>query len=308
VRILGLDPGLVATGWGVIEAEGNRLTHVAHGVVRPVTTADLATRLAFLSSSLAELIALHAPEEAAVEEVFVNVNPASTLKLGMARGVVMLAPAASGLPVAEYAARLVKQACVGTGRAEKSQVAMMVARLLPGCDATADAADALAVAICHAHHRQTAQKWSEAPSPSHSPAANGPLPLPQGERGVARARALRRDSTDAEQVLWRHLRNRQAEAKFRRQQPIGPYIADFVSFEHRLIVEVDGGQHATSATDPVRTAFLERAGFRVVRFWNNDVLANIEGVLARVAASICCIDPSPLAGEGGARARQRVGG
>lgn len=159
MRILGLDPGLQVTGWGVIEAEGNRLRHVAHGVVRTKADAALPVRLAFLSSSLAELIAAHAPEEAAVEEVFVNVNPASTLKLGMARGVVMLAPAAAGLPVGEYAPTLVKQACVGTGRAEKSQVAMMVSRLLPGCNATADAADALAVAICHAHHRQTQLRW-----------------------------------------------------------------------------------------------------------------------------------------------------
>jgi crossover junction endodeoxyribonuclease RuvC len=164
MRILGLDPGLQATGWGVIEAEGNRLTHVAHGVVRTTTEAKLSVRLAFLSSSLAELIAAHAPEEAAVEEVFVNVNPASTLKLGMARGVVMLAPAMAGLPVAEYAATLVKQACVGTGRADKAQVAMMVSHLLPGCKATADAADALAVAICHAHHRQTQQRWVKAAS------------------------------------------------------------------------------------------------------------------------------------------------
>ncbi len=164
MRILGLDPGLQATGWGVIEAEGNRLTHVAHGVVRTTTEARLSVRLAFLSSSLTELIAVHAPEEAAVEEVFVNVNPASTLKLGMARGVVMLAPAAAGLHVAEYAATLVKQSCVGTGRADKAQVAMMVSRLLPGCKATADAADALAVAICHAHHRQTQMKWQKAAS------------------------------------------------------------------------------------------------------------------------------------------------
>jgi crossover junction endodeoxyribonuclease RuvC len=285
MRIIGLDPGLQATGWGVIEAEGNRLTHVAHGIVRTTTGSSLAERLAFLSSSLAELIAAHAPEEAAVEEVFVNVNPASTLKLGMARGVVILVPAAAGLPVAEYAATLVKQSCVGTGRADKVQVAMMVSRLLPGCGATADAADALAVAICHAHHRQTQAKWNSTP---HSPTrkARGSLPLPQGGRGVQRARALRQDSTDAEKTLWKHLRARQIEAKFRRQQPIGPYIAGFVSFEHRLVIEVDGSQHATSTTDPVRTAFLERAGFRVVRFWNNEVLTNIEGVLANIAASI----------------------
>jgi crossover junction endodeoxyribonuclease RuvC len=156
MRILGLDPGLQVTGWGVIESTGNRLSHVAHGVVKTVTTATLAERLVTIDAALAALIAQYLPEEAAVEEIFVNVNPASTLKLGMARGVVLLAPARAGLVVGEYASRLVKQACVGTGGADKKQVAMMVGRLLPGCNATADAADALAVAICHAHHRQTA--------------------------------------------------------------------------------------------------------------------------------------------------------
>ncbi|MBS0547484.1 MAG: crossover junction endodeoxyribonuclease RuvC [Proteobacteria bacterium] len=163
MRLLGLDPGLRFTGWGVIDVEGNRLRHVAHGVVK-VTVGErtLADRLNELFEGVASVIQAHQPAEAAVEETFVNVNPASTLKLGQARGVVMLAPARSGLPVFEYAATLVKKSVVGTGHAEKSQIAMMVGRLLPGVEATADAADALAVAICHAHHRATARRVAAA--------------------------------------------------------------------------------------------------------------------------------------------------
>ncbi len=158
MRLLGLDPGLRLTGWGVIDVEGNRLRHVAHGVVKVATDRPLAVRLNDLFEGVASVILAQQPEEAAVEETFVNVNPASTLKLGQARGVVMLAPARSGLPVFEYAATLVKKSVVGTGHADKSQIAMMVGRLLPGVEATADAADALAVAICHAHHRATAKR------------------------------------------------------------------------------------------------------------------------------------------------------
>jgi crossover junction endodeoxyribonuclease RuvC len=151
-RILGLDPGLAATGWGLIEAEGNRLSHVAHGCVRTNAGEPLPARLAALAAGLAAVIAAYGPAEAAVEEVFVNRNGQSTLKLGQARGVVLLAVAR--LPVAEHATRLVKKALVGTGAAEKAQVAAMVARLLPGCGAIGeDEADALAVAIAHAHLR-----------------------------------------------------------------------------------------------------------------------------------------------------------
>ncbi len=152
-RILGIDPGLTRTGWGVIEIDGNRLRHIAHGVVASKPADELSARLNAIHAALVALIAAWGPDEAAVEEVFVNRNPASTLKLGMARGIALLAPAQAGLRVAEYAANLVKKSVVGTGHADKAQIAMMVGRLLPGIAATADAADALAVAICHAHHR-----------------------------------------------------------------------------------------------------------------------------------------------------------
>ena len=152
-RILGIDPGLNRTGWGVVDSAGNRLSHVAHGVVVTDPADPLATRLAAIHAGLLQVAADYTPDEAAVEEVFVNRNPASTLKLGMARGIALLVPATSGMRVAEYAANLIKKSIVGTGHADKAQVAMMVSRLLPGVTATADAADALAVAICHAHHR-----------------------------------------------------------------------------------------------------------------------------------------------------------
>ena len=158
MRLIGLDPGLRLTGWGVIDAEGNRLRHVAHGVVKVPADQSLAERLCALFEAIAGVVTAQQPTEAAVEETFVNVNPGSTLKLGQARGVVMLAPARAGLPVFEYAANLVKKSVVGAGHADKHQVAMMVGRLLPGVVATADAADALAVAICHAHHRATAKR------------------------------------------------------------------------------------------------------------------------------------------------------
>lgn len=150
--IIGLDPGLVATGWGVIAADGNRLRHLAHGTIRTVVTTPLVERLAALHDGVIAVIRDHGVAEAAVEEVFVNVNPQSTLKLGQARGVVLLAAGRAGLPVAEYATRLVKKALTGVGGASKDQVQAMVERLLPGVSVTgADAADALAVAIAHAH-------------------------------------------------------------------------------------------------------------------------------------------------------------
>jgi crossover junction endodeoxyribonuclease RuvC len=158
MRLIGLDPGLRLTGWGVIDVDGNRLRHVAHGVIKVSVEGSLAVRLHELFEGIAAVVAEQKPLEAAVEETFVNVNPGSTLKLGQARGVVLLAPARAGLPVYEYAANLVKKSVVGAGHADKRQIAMMVGRLLPGVEATADAADALAVAICHAHHRATAQR------------------------------------------------------------------------------------------------------------------------------------------------------
>jgi crossover junction endodeoxyribonuclease RuvC len=151
--IIGLDPGLGTTGWGVIAAEGNRLSHVANGQIRTDTKADLPHRLVALHEKLAALLEEHRPGGAAVEEVFVNENPRSTLKLGQARGVVLLAAASRGIEVGEYAPSLVKKAVVGTGGADKAQVHAMVQRLLPGAKiAGADAADALAVAVTHAHH------------------------------------------------------------------------------------------------------------------------------------------------------------
>jgi len=159
MRLLGLDPGLRRTGWGVIDASGNRLSWIADGVIAVPDAPALAERLAALYRALAALIERHAPDEAAVEETFVNKNPASTLKLGLARGVVLLAPAERGLPVHEYSANLIKKSVVGVGHAEKAQVQMMVRRLLPGCrGASADATDALAVAICHAHHAASAAR------------------------------------------------------------------------------------------------------------------------------------------------------
>ena len=157
--ILGLDPGLSCTGWGLIAAEGNRLSHVANGQVRTDAKLSLPARLVRLEAALAELIEIRAPGAAAVEEVFLNDNPQSTLKLGQARGVVLLVAARRGLEVGEYAPRLVKKAVVGTGGADKAQVHAMVQRLLPSAKiAGADAADALAVAITHAHHLATARR------------------------------------------------------------------------------------------------------------------------------------------------------
>ena len=154
IRILGLDPGLRRTGWGVVVCAGSRLTHVAHGVIVPSETAAFCDRLLHLLDHLDAVIAEHAPDEAAVEEVFVNMNPASTLKLGHARACALLAPARARVPVAEYATRLVKKAVVGTGAADKDQVGFMVKRLLPAAGPTcSDSADALAVAIAHAHLR-----------------------------------------------------------------------------------------------------------------------------------------------------------
>lgn len=164
MRILGLDPGLGTTGWGLIEAKGNRLSHVANGELKTSPSALLPSRLASLAEALEALLAEHEPDSAAVEEVFVNANPQSTLKLGQARGVVIMSAARTGLDVAEYAARLVKKAVVGTGGAEKAQVHAMVSRLLPGVKiAGPDAADALAVAITHAHHLASARALRSSP-------------------------------------------------------------------------------------------------------------------------------------------------
>lgn len=150
--ILGLDPSLTCTGWGLVRSDGSRLAHVANGELPTDPKASMAERLATLQAGLAQVIAAHRPDRAAVEEVFANKNPQSTLKLAQARGAVLAACGAAGLPVREHAARLVKKAVVGTGGAEKSQVQAMLKVLLPGVEiAGADAADALAVAIADAH-------------------------------------------------------------------------------------------------------------------------------------------------------------
>ncbi|SDQ95968.1 Holliday junction endonuclease RuvC [Rhizobiales bacterium GAS191] len=154
LRLIGLDPGLRRTGWGVIAVDGTRLSYIACGVVTSDDKRPLAERLLQLHQGLSEVIATHAPCEAAVEETFVSKDARATLKLGHARGVALLVPALLGLPVAEYAANLIKKTVVGAGHAEKHQVEVMIRLLLPKADPkVADAADALAVAITHAHHR-----------------------------------------------------------------------------------------------------------------------------------------------------------
>jgi crossover junction endodeoxyribonuclease RuvC len=157
IRILGIDPGLRRTGWGLIESDGNRLIYVACGSVETRESDDLGVRLVVLHGGLSRVIAEFAPAEAAVEATFVNANAAATLKLGQARGIAMLVPAQAGLAVAEYAPNVVKKTVVGAGHGEKAQIRMMVGVLLPKADPQSeDAADALAIAICHAHHRTSA--------------------------------------------------------------------------------------------------------------------------------------------------------
>lgn len=156
VRIIGIDPGLRNTGWGVIEAEGTRLSYVADGSVHSDADEPLATRLLQIHTQLSEILQRFAPDEAAIEETFVNKDARATLKLGQARGAAMLAPALAGISVAEYAPNVVKKSVVGAGHAEKDQVKHMVKVLLPRAELnTADSTDALAIAICHAHHRGT---------------------------------------------------------------------------------------------------------------------------------------------------------
>ncbi len=152
--ILGIDPGLQHTGWGVVAANGNHLSFIACGAIHPDTKKPMAERLRELNEGIKKVVELYKPQEAAVEETFVNKNSATSLKLGQARGAVLLSLALEGLPVAEYSANLVKKTVVGNGHADKGQVAMMVKTLLPASNAmSADAADALATAICHAHQR-----------------------------------------------------------------------------------------------------------------------------------------------------------
>ena len=159
MRLIGLDPGLRKTGWGIVDFDGSRLGYVACGAISTPISMAIAGRLAILYGGLAEIIETWKPNSAAVEETFVNKNASSALKLGQARGVVLLAPALAGLDVAEYHNRAVKLAVVGTGRAAKQQISMMVRHLLPTADPqSVDAADALAVAICHAHHARDRER------------------------------------------------------------------------------------------------------------------------------------------------------
>tara|TARA_R110002110_G_scaffold3697_4_gene19117 strand:+ start:10 stop:513 length:504 start_codon:yes stop_codon:yes gene_type:complete len=153
IRILGIDPGLRHTGWGVVEQTGARLMHVAHGVISVNTDMEMAARLAGIFTAVAEIARLHAPHAAGIEETLVNANPRSALKLGQARGAAMAALSLANLPVAEFAPRKIKLSVVGTGTADKTQVMFMVKRLLPRAgEMKEDAADALACAICAAHH------------------------------------------------------------------------------------------------------------------------------------------------------------
>ena len=184
IRILGLDPGLRRLGWGLIDVEGARLTWVAHGIIEPSVDDALSVRLLNLFEGLTAVIAQWTPDETAIEETFVNMNPSSTLKLGHARAAAMLAPAKAGLPVAEYAALDIKKSVVGAGRAEKDQILYMVKRLLPLSASApgglkADAADALACAITHAHKRKMASLTRAMHPRSRSEA------LAQTKRGAA---------------------------------------------------------------------------------------------------------------------------
>ena len=157
IRILGIDPGLRRTGWGMVTIDGNRLSFLACGSVATDEKAALAVRLLAIHDGLKRVVADHGPDEAAVEATFVNRDAVATLKLGQARGIAMLVPAISGIPVSEYAPNLVKKTIVGAGHCEKVQIRMMVKVLLPKADPHSDdAADALAIAVTHAHHRQSA--------------------------------------------------------------------------------------------------------------------------------------------------------
>lgn len=162
MRVMGIDPGLRNLGWGVIESHGSRLSHVANGVCRS-GSGDLAARLLDLHQQLTDVLARYQPEAAAVEQTFVNKDGAGTLKLGQARGIAVLVPAQFGLSVGEYAPNTVKKTVVGVGHADKQQIDHMVRLQLPGCDPESpDAADALAIAICHAFNLQSAQTLSRA--------------------------------------------------------------------------------------------------------------------------------------------------
>jgi crossover junction endodeoxyribonuclease RuvC len=190
IRILGIDPGLRRTGWGVITVEGNRLVYIACGSARSDDKAALGERLAALHDELVRVVDAFSPDEAAVEATFVNKDAAATLKLGQARGIALLVPAKAGVPVAEYAPNLIKKTIVGAGHGDKAQIRMMLGVLLPkAAPKSHDAADALAIAITHAHHRQSAVlrvARPSSPSPRLRGEGRGEGPLPQAQtRGEA---------------------------------------------------------------------------------------------------------------------------
>ena len=160
MRILGIDPGLQKTGWGIIESKGHNLSFVACGLIKSTKSNSLPERLRQLDEGMSAVLEKFHPDQAAIEETFVNSNSASSLKLGCARGVAMVVPARQGLIVGEYPANLVKKSVVGAGKANKDQIGMMIRTLLPTCgDVSEDEADALAVAICHAHHAESKQRF-----------------------------------------------------------------------------------------------------------------------------------------------------
>lgn len=162
MKILGIDPGLQKTGWGIVDVQGHKLVFVAAGLIKTNAALPMYARLAMLDDGLHKTIALYAPDQAAIEETFMNNNARSALKLGQARGALILSAAQTGLTVSEYAANLVKKSIVGTGHADKNQMGMMISTLLPKAGKVSeDEADALAVAICHAHHAQSAQRLSQ---------------------------------------------------------------------------------------------------------------------------------------------------
>jgi crossover junction endodeoxyribonuclease RuvC len=163
MKILGIDPGLQKTGWGIIEAEGNRLHYIACGLIKTNSDLSLAERLRQIDEGMQAVMDMHKPEESAIEETFVNNNAASALKLGCARGVAMVVPARAGIAVHEYAANLIKKSVVGNGHATKDQVEMMVRTLIPavGRGLGADEADAIAIAICHAHHASSRNRFAQ---------------------------------------------------------------------------------------------------------------------------------------------------
>ena len=180
IRILGIDPGLRRTGWGVIEVEGNRLVYVACGSAQSDETAALAMRLVTLHDALVRVVDAFRPDEAAIEQTFVNKNAAATLKLGQARGIALMVPARAGVLIAEYAPNLIKKTIVGAGHGDKAQIRMMLGVLMPKADPqTHDAADALAIAITHAHHRHSVRR---AAIPSSASAASGGAGRGQFER------------------------------------------------------------------------------------------------------------------------------